>query len=255
MLLPYSHEEALGQCAVPYLLHDGRMVDVYPLRQGDIMTFNAWLKRKWLYQFENQIPLLPESERPAFINGLLDQTENFSFEYGHGNDFFVKSAEALTAFVRILTRGNWDTADIQATFFPDDTVPEASLIIINEMRMCVHRELPPDPPPLALRRNRPEVHYTPEESAARIFKGLAKEFGWTYAQTLALTAYQTCWFLRLTPDERSSIEEMDRMSGEQENKFFKEPPVPPGAVRFDSPEAWEAYMAEQGKLWQENMNV
>ena len=235
----------MAQTPVHYRLQDNvRTVVLYPIRQGDAIEFDNWLKYQYVYSLNHQVELLPPSERQPFIEGILNEVERFDHQYGKGNEYLLASIDGLVRYIALLTRYQWQEPDIRAFFFPNDRISETALQIIDEMRLAVFRQIPPDPPQPNINRKRRE--YNEEEAVVRIYRSLGEKYHWTYQQCLELTPYQVFWYLYLLPEEREQIEELHRLS-KQNSDTFDKPELPPGTIRFNSPEEYEAWRARQQK--------
>jgi len=189
MLLPYTHTAAMAQSPVPYRFAD-RVIWLYPIRQGDAINFDVWLKYEYAQQFAGKIELLPQSDRPAFIDSVLDSVEQFSYQFGEGRSFLLSSVDALVKLLLILTRDEWQ--DVREDMFPDNEISTRAIHTIDEMLMAVYRPIPPVPPQPANQKRR---EYTEEESVVKIYRALGEKYHLPFQQVLELTPYQVFWYL------------------------------------------------------------
>lgn len=235
----------MSQSPVPYEL-DRHTLWVYPLRQRDLIDFNTWLKYKYAKQFDDQIKLVPESERAEFVDLALNKIEDFDFQVGIGHEFLYSHIDYLVRFIKLLIRDApaWADAKLKKLFFPNG-ISETSRLLLAEMQQATFCPLPPDPP--QPESDSPRVESTPDENVARIFKGLAEKYGWTVDQILDLTSYQIHWMLRLLPEEIAHLEELNKLANKTRKDANSAPlPTPKaGQIQFSSPDEYFAWLAEK----------
>lgn len=231
----------MAQTPVPYML-GGDTLWLYPVRQCDHIKFNTWLQYQYAQSFKQKLDIVPPEDRAVMIDYILEVVANFDYETDEGQKFMRTSISALIEYAHILLRGAVTKLYLQDILFKDNTITETSLQTFDEMRLAVFRPLPPDPPQPHTNQKRRE--YTDDEAAIRIYRSLGEKYDWTYQQCLELTPYQVFWYLYLMPEEREQIEELQRLAIQNQSKF-SEPPVPQGAIHFNSPEEYEAWLARQ----------
>ncbi len=245
LLLPYSHEAALGQLPVSYRIN-GVTLLLYPLTLRSALEMDQWLRQEYLRQYEGRIVVLPESERNEFAATMLETTAKMTFQYGPGYQFFITNFDAMVRLVRYLCRDKVKERKIRnVVFFGGLT--EKAIQAVTEMRLAVHRPIPPAPK-LNIPSKQPKYETTQEEGEARIFKMLADKYGWTYRQVLDLTDYQVFWYTYMFPEEREHAEELHDIAhrDDQSTNGGTGNHSVPNSMYFESPEKWEAYKAEHG---------
>ena len=251
MIIPYTEQDALVQAPVYYKAGEEEVL-IYPLRIGDLIRLNGYVRYRYIKKETEGIEHLENEIRREFIDDILTRIEGFDFLSGLGYRFFLSDLPSLLLYVRCLLRAEETTSDewIRKTFFPNG-IDELAIIRIAEMRVALHIDTPPIPA-LNIENKPPKYETTKEEQVARIYKSLADKFHWTYKQVLDLTDYQIYWYTHLFPEEREHIEEMDEMSHKNDRGVTGtgtsrvDVPYQPNTLHFDSPEEYEAWLAEKG---------
>lgn len=250
MIIPYTEQDALAQAPVYYKVGDEEVL-IYPLRLGDLIKINGYVRNRYVRKETAGTEHLDSISRREFIDDFIKRIEGFDFLTGDGHLFFINDLPSLVFYVKHLLRfqDGWDDRRIQETFFPGG-VDDLALTRIVEMRLALYCETPPIPP-LNITNKEPRYEATKEEQIARIYKKLADSYHWTWDQVLDLTEYQVYWYNHLFPEERQHIEEMDEMAHKNDRgptgtgTSRVDVPYQPNTIHFNSPEEYEAWLAEK----------
>ena len=248
MIIPYTEQDALAQAPAYYHVGDETVL-IYPMRIGDLLRVNGYVRDRYVMQETAGIEHLDSQIKREFIDDFLTKLEGFDFLTGDGQMFFLTDLPSMIYYVKHLMRfpEGWDDQRIQQVFFPKG-VGDLAVTRIAEMRIALFCETPPMPQ-LNITHKEPRYETTKEEQVARIYKKLADSFHWTYQQVLGLTDYQVYWYMHMFPEERQHVEEMDEMANKNgptgTGSSRVDVPYQPGTLHFNSPEEYEAWLAEK----------
>lgn len=251
MIIPYTERDALIQAPVYYKV-GSETVLIYPLRLGDIIKINGFVRYRYVLRETAGSEYLDDEVKQEFIDDVIERLTDFDFLVGDWHRFFLSDLPSLVYYVRHILRSpsDWDDERIVKVFFPNG-ITDLALIRIAELRLSLHCDTPPIPK-LNITDKPPRYEPTNEEQIARVYKSLADKFHWTYEQVMNLTEYQVYWYMHLFPEEREHIEEMDEMAHKNDRGGVTgtgtsriDVPYQPNTLHFNTPEEYEAWLEKR----------
>ena len=78
MIIPYTEQDALAQAPVYYMAGDVEVL-IYPLRLGDLIKINGYVRNRYVRKETAGTEHLDSKSRREFIEDFLQKIEGFDF--------------------------------------------------------------------------------------------------------------------------------------------------------------------------------
>ena len=253
----YSHQSAMAQAPVPYLLF-GKWVYIKPLSERDCMELDNFIRSQYLQSAISSTTYLSREAALKLTAAAKDKAITLTYRFGEGHELLFSSQFNYSTLIWHFTRRSTPSLDIQtitALCFQDSNAPVTSdhRLAYYDLSASVFRAIPPPPPNVFSKKTAEKPSFLPtleEEAVVRLYKALAEKYHYTPDQISDLTHYQQYWLLFVTPEEIAARQELEmslrkNVNTVQGGKIQAPPPPRPSGTVQMSVADWEAFQSNR----------